>query len=145
MLSGNGVNTQRRSYDELHNPRRLTMLSGNGAQTRSTSTAHTHTNTHPQQGTTLRIATVYRKPAIAQCHFWVKSLHDLFQIPYFTRPLKNKSRLWGSGSFGQISITWVFWMIVPNKLCRWRKESKSCVPTHFFHLVLAGFLDFSAT
>ena len=32
MLSGNGVKTQQRSYDELHDPRRLTMLSGNGAQ-----------------------------------------------------------------------------------------------------------------
>ena len=28
MLSGNGVKTQRRSYDGLHDPRRLTMLSG---------------------------------------------------------------------------------------------------------------------
>ena len=31
MLSGNGVKTQRRSYDGLHDPRRITMLSGNRA------------------------------------------------------------------------------------------------------------------
>ena len=32
MLSGNSVKTLRRSYDELHEPLRLTMLSGNWAQ-----------------------------------------------------------------------------------------------------------------
>ena len=32
MLSGNGVKTVRCSYDALHDPLRLTMLSGNGAQ-----------------------------------------------------------------------------------------------------------------
>ena len=40
-------------------------------------------------------------------------------------------------------ITWGLWMIVHNKLCRWRR-SKSWVTfwaTHFFHLVSTGFLD----
>ena len=32
MLSGNWVKTLRCSYDELYDPLRLTMLSGNGAQ-----------------------------------------------------------------------------------------------------------------
>ena len=32
MLSGNGLKTERWSCDELHEHRRLTMLSGNGAQ-----------------------------------------------------------------------------------------------------------------
>ena len=31
MLPGNGVKTLRCSYDELYDPLRLTMLSGNGA------------------------------------------------------------------------------------------------------------------
>ena len=32
MLSENGVKTQRCLYDEIYEPLRLTMLSGNGAQ-----------------------------------------------------------------------------------------------------------------
>ena len=32
MLSGNGVKTLLCSYNELYDPLRLTMLSGNGAQ-----------------------------------------------------------------------------------------------------------------
>ena len=67
--------------------------------------------------------------------------------PSLYRPLKNKSRLLRSIDLWRISpassylclweITWGFWMMEHNKLCRWRRR-KSCVTfwtTHFFHLV----------